>query len=651
MQNGVERHEREPGESLRSWVKDTVHAVLFAEGVVAQRRFLAPQYTRQARDLDPAQNAFGDSLGDDRGIPDLEAVVERFVTAAAAGTRVALVSPARALLSFREQLLDIARRRLGTVVHLVVDRSVADALAFADLGWGMLFASSLEDSFDLTLIARRAAEDSGTPFFVAHEAHAQVKHVESVGIASAELARVFVGPAESRLRSEKDAAHPAHASVGERAFLERVPFALASAMRELESLAGRRHDVATRVPATDCALVLVGLGELGESLLAQAERLRDAGHDVGAVKLTALRPFPGVRLVKMLGRAQAITVVEAVDEPLAQSNPLTREIKAAFADAITWAPAYPGVGRVPRIFSGYVGPGSRELDGADVDAIVANMADGAGGDRERRSFVLGGLPHGDGEHDEHLPKAPSPASMALPPGAFSLRVRASSPERGEAVADLCTQIVMGTLGLRTRATVRPVKDAGNDEVMVDLFASRERPRGVHPPHAVRLLILGSVASLLQGHPLARLGLRGALAFPSNASSPEGVWSELPAYAKALVFDRHARVFGFRPSAQAEGTDKAIEPWLYAALVAGVAVGTAGTPGRPVLDPSRLARDVEDLLQKPLAAHGGADAARRGGAIARAAMESILEVPRATLERDEESIRLGRRDTRASERPR
>ena len=127
---------------------------------------------------------------------------------------------------------------------------------------------------------------------------------------------------------------------------------------------------------------------MGESLLAQAERLRDAGHDVGAVKLTALRPFPGVRLVKMLARAQAITVVEAVDEPLAQSNPLTREIKAAFADAITWAPEYPGVGRVPRIFAGYVGPGSRELDGADADAIVANMNDG---DRERRTFVLGGL--------------------------------------------------------------------------------------------------------------------------------------------------------------------------------------------------------------------------------------------------------------------
>jgi pyruvate/2-oxoacid:ferredoxin oxidoreductase alpha subunit len=645
MQNGVERHDRDPGEPLRSWVKDTVDAVLFAEGIVAQRRFLAPGY---ARPLDPAQNAFGDSLGEDRGAPDIDAVVERFAAAAAAGTRVALISPARALLSSRERLGDIARRRLGTVVHLVVERSVADALAFADLGWGMLFASSLEDSFDLALVARRAAEDCGTPFFVVHEAHAQVRHVESVGISSAELARVFVGPAEGRLRSEKDAAHPAHAAIGERAFLERVPFALASAMRELESLAGRRHDLVERLPSTDCALVLVGLGELGESLLAQAERLRDAGHDVGAVKLTALRPFPGVRLVKMLARAQVITVVEAVDEPLAQSNPLTREIKAAFADAITWAPEYPGVGRVPRIFSGYVGPGSRELDGADADAIVANMTDG---DRERRTFVLGGLAQGDGEHDGKLPQAKAPASMTLPPGAFSLRVRAASPERGEAIADLCTRIVMGTLGLRTRATVRPVKDAGAEEVMVDLFAARERPRGIHPPHAVRLIIMDSVASLLQGHPLARLGMRGALAIPSAATSPEGVWSELPAYAKALAFDRHARVFGFRPATDEDATaDKAIEPWFHAARVAGVAVGTAGAPGRPVLDPSRLARDVEAVLVKALGP-SQVEAARRGGAIARAAMESIVEVPRAILERDEDSIRLGRRDTRASERAR
>src|SRR5262249_38667362 len=133
-------------------------------------------------------------------------------------------------------------------------------------------------------------------------------------------------------------------------------------------------------------IVLVGLGELGDSLLAAVERLRFRGTDVCGVKLTAFRPFPGARLVKMLSRALAVTVLEAVDEPLAQSNPLTREIKAAFADALTWAPEYPGIGRIPRVISGVAPTRSDELTPDDVDAIVKNMlAD----ERGKRFFVFG----------------------------------------------------------------------------------------------------------------------------------------------------------------------------------------------------------------------------------------------------------------------
>ena len=40
--------------------------------------------------------------------------------------------------------------------------------ALADIGWGVLLASGPEDSFDLTLVARRAAEDAGVPFLVVH---------------------------------------------------------------------------------------------------------------------------------------------------------------------------------------------------------------------------------------------------------------------------------------------------------------------------------------------------------------------------------------------------------------------------------------------------------------------------------------------------
>src|SRR5262249_52047484 len=207
--------------------------------------------------------------------------------------RAALVATAGALAASRALLVSIARRRMPAVVHALADRPLADALALADTGWGVLFAAGVENALDMALIARRAAEDCGTPFIVVHETHEPgTRQVEPIVPPTIELCEVFVGPPNARLRKASDPAHPIHAAVSERAFAERVPFALGSAMRELESLTGRRHDVVERIPAGDAQVVLVALGELGDSLLSAVLRLLDAGLDVSAVKLTALRPFP-----------------------------------------------------------------------------------------------------------------------------------------------------------------------------------------------------------------------------------------------------------------------------------------------------------------------------------------------------------------------
>jgi pyruvate-ferredoxin/flavodoxin oxidoreductase len=122
------------------------------------------------------------------------------------------------------------------------------------------------------------------------------------------------------------------------------------------------------------------MGVDGDPLLRFVGRLRASAGDVSALKLVVLRPFPGARIVKALSRSLAVTVVEAVDRPLAQSNPLALEIKAAFADALTWAPGYPGVGRIPRILSSVL-VGGRRVAEADLDAMIENMLSGDRGER------------------------------------------------------------------------------------------------------------------------------------------------------------------------------------------------------------------------------------------------------------------------------
>lgn len=553
--------------------------------------------------------------------------------AAAAGERVALVASASTLAAARAELADIASRRLGAVVHAVA-RVAADAVPLLDLGWGVLVAASVEESLDLTLVARRAAEDSGTPFLVVHE-RGTVRHTEPLAALTTELAEAFVGAPASRLRKVSDPAHPVHASVAERAFAERVPFALGSAMRELEALTGRHHDaIERRPPAGDAQIALVGVGALGDSLLGAVERLRAAGHDVAAVRVTALRPFPGPKLVKTLCRALAVSVVESADQPLAQSNPLTRELKAAFSDALTWAPDYPGIGRIPRIHSGVADVA--QLEATDLEAMAHNMlAD----ERGRRTFVLGADPLGllEGvpkvEHHEHEPSR------------FTMRARVADERAAHACVELCPAVIGALLGLRARAAVRALAPAEGGGFAVDVIASRERPRGAHAPASVKLIALDDARALIDGSPLARLAKGGVLAVPTASASPAALWAEIPPYVKAIVFDRAAKVVGW----SAGSAEEARSPWTVAGAFSGVAVATASSLGRGAVDASLVAREVSEAVLAAVSANDPhrAEVARGASETARRAFEAHVEVPRSLVEKDEDAIRLGRKDARAA----
>lgn len=360
--------------------RDVGAAIAQVEGAVAHRVLVAVDGVEPGRN-----NAFGDPVTLERG-SDVMGLLRRCLQAAGDGERVAVVARAADLAGARAELARLAARKLAVVVHCMVESpragdppavsGLAPALSLGDLPWGMLVAAGVAEAANLALVARRAAEDSGCPFFVVHE-HGHAHPLESASAPSRELCDAFLGGARPS---------PAPTSGDERTIADRVPFALGSAMRDLEAHVTRRQDVIKRAPNADASLALVGMGPLGDSLMAETERLRAAGHDVAAVRLVAWRPFPGARLVKALARAHAVSVLESVDHPLGGGGPLAVELKAAFADAITWAPGYPGIGRVPRIVSGVTGT-RHSVGSADADELMENLlAD----ERGSRSLVISG---------------------------------------------------------------------------------------------------------------------------------------------------------------------------------------------------------------------------------------------------------------------
>jgi pyruvate ferredoxin oxidoreductase alpha subunit len=312
--------------------------------------------------------------------------------AALAGQRAAVVLESDELFEALGAIHAAARARAPFVIH-VVDRAGAgpalgrDELAPAlDLGAGVLASWSPESAVDLALAARRAAEDSETPWLVVSEG---LSGIGSVKVPERALITQFLG--EARVDAPRSGAPEAadeqiSAKRAERSYASRAPFALASSLRQLGELTGRPLHAVERHAAADAEEVIVAFGAGYVVACAVADKLRAEGRRVGAVGVRSLRPFFGAEAVKAAARARAIAVIEPLDVALAPSGPLATSFKAAFADALTWAAGFPGVGRIPPIVSAVFATLDGGVRERDVRAIVDELRNG---DRARRVLVFG----------------------------------------------------------------------------------------------------------------------------------------------------------------------------------------------------------------------------------------------------------------------
>src|SRR5574341_1769610 len=122
------------------------------------------------------------------------------------------------------------------------------------------------------------------------------------------------------------------------------------------------------------------MGSFMETAKATARVLREKyGEKVGVISVMAYRPFPGPELVEALKDVEVISVLERMDEASAPENPLARDIKAAFADALWGHKDYPTIERMPIIQHGSGGLGSYDVRVSDFQTIVENLKLGKNG--------------------------------------------------------------------------------------------------------------------------------------------------------------------------------------------------------------------------------------------------------------------------------
>lgn len=305
------------------------------------------------------------------------------------GKRSSVILERGELLACLGPIAAAASERAAITVHVVTSSSSAaytgraEIVPALELGAGVLVSWGLEDALDTALVARRAAEDSETPFL-----HVIDAAIGSLGVRAFEAADVlrFLGPPRTSSSGSLVNADEAARKRVERTFAARAPFALGSATRELSEMTGRPMASLERQDTQDAEEIIVALGAAVPPARALAAALRAGGRKVGVLAVRALRPFSAVDAVKAVARARAIVVLEPLDVALAPCGPVASALKAAFTDALTWAPGFPGVGRIPPIVSAGFATIAGSIGESDIGAALAEMAIG---DRARRLISFG----------------------------------------------------------------------------------------------------------------------------------------------------------------------------------------------------------------------------------------------------------------------
>lgn len=472
---------------------------------------------------------------------------------AAAGGRVTNFTSGQGLVLMKEVLYTISGKRLPVVMNigsraltshsLNVHAGHDDVMSVADCGWGMIFGRNAQEAGDLCLICRRAAEDSHTPFFNVQDGFLTTHTVEKARLPEPDFMKEFVGPPQDKIYNLFDPANPLMSGtvqnqdsymkgkIAQRWYYDRVGPAITDAFEVFAQKTGRRYDFVEPYRCADAEYIIVGMGCYMETAQATVDYLRDVrGIPAGCVNFRVFRPFPSRQIVEALKDCTAFTVMERMDDPLSTTgNHLTREIKAAFCDAVTGQNGLETIERVPRIYSCSAGLGSRDVRPGDLMALVDNMID------DGQDYCCLGI-----DHPLALKVKEDPDLRE--PGTFSMRGHSVGGFGSVTTNKVIATIAGDVFGKDVQAYPKYGSEKKGLPTTYYLTIADRHVRLHSELEHVDLVVLNDTTALFSGNPLAGVVPGGAVVMQSSHADPQEVWQRIPPHHRRFIRERGVRVY-------------------------------------------------------------------------------------------------------------
>ncbi|MCS6977039.1 MAG: 2-oxoacid:acceptor oxidoreductase family protein [Gemmatales bacterium] len=472
---------------------------------------------------------------------------------ALAGGRVTNFTSGQGLVLMKEVLYTISGKRLPVVMNigaraltsqgLNVHAGHDDVMSVADCGWGILFGRNAQEAGDLCLIARRAAEASFTPFLNVQDGFLTTHTVETVRLPEPEFMKEYVGDPKEKLMNLMDPANPLMSGVvqnqdsymkgkiAQRWYYDRIEGILEECFDLFYRKTGRRYWFVEPYLCDDAEFIIVGMGCYMETAKVTADYLRKKGIPAGVLNVCVFRPFPGRHIVQALKNCTAFTVFERMDDPLSTTgNHLTREIKAAFCDAMLGVNGQEKIDRIPRIYHGAAGLGSRDVRPGDIIAAFHNMMKPNG-----QHFFCVGI-----DHPLALKRAEDPDLR--PPGGFSMRGHSVGGFGSVTTNKVIATIAGNVFGKDVQAYPKYGSEKKGLPTTYYLTIADSHIMMHSELEHIDLLCINDPTAILSAHTLDGLQPGGAIFMQSPHTDPRDVWNFIPPHVRRTIREKKYRVY-------------------------------------------------------------------------------------------------------------
>ena len=311
-------------------------------------------------------------------------VMAACIPASLAGVRVFTATASQGLLLMHE-LLHYASGARAPIVMANVNRTVAspwafwpdqtDSLAQRDTGWIQFYSESAQESLDTVIQLFRVAESVLVPAMVSHDAFYVSHALEPVQVPHQDLVDEYLPPYAPPHRIDPERPESWGNVVSQEMFnrhrrdlaqaMERVPEVALEADREWGRLTGRSWGVVERYRCDGARTVLVTMGSMCGTARDAVDAMRDAGQEVGLLKVRLFRPLPIEALRAALGGVPEVIVLDRNYSP-GHGGVLHQELRAALY----------GMDGAPRIHGLLAGVGGVNVSAQRIAELVAERGEG-----------------------------------------------------------------------------------------------------------------------------------------------------------------------------------------------------------------------------------------------------------------------------------